>query len=260
MVKPREESIWKGVPGLLWLKRGKLQLLLLWRSIHNAWVLRRPPVFLPETGLPALNELRKKSLVPTDFSDHLVPVFLETLQFRPRLIVELGTRGGESTTALKQAARLCGGRMLSVDLDEAPALEREPFWEFVRSDDVEFAGRFPDWCRERGLDPVIHLLFIDTSHEYGHTAREMAAWFPFLAPQCRVIFHDTHLHFFYRRLDRTLGIGWENQRGVIRAIEEFFGTRYDESRAFLDFRKSWLVRHWPHSGGLTILDRLPWVE
>jgi hypothetical protein len=121
---------------------------------------------------------------------------------------------------------------------------------------VAFAARFPAWCREAGIPAAIDVLFIDTSHLYEHTRQEIAAWFPFLAARGTAIFHDTNMGALYRRADGTLGRGWDNERGVIRAIEEFLGTRYDESCPFVDLRGEWIVSHDPLCNGLTTLNRL----
>ena len=42
----------------------------------------------------------------SDISDHLATIFSEAVAAKPRLIVELGVRGGESRYALERAARV----------------------------------------------------------------------------------------------------------------------------------------------------------
>ncbi len=59
------------------------------------------------SGLKELNEIKEHSLVRTDISDHLVSLFIESLSIKPKLIVELGVRGGESTFVLERVAKLC---------------------------------------------------------------------------------------------------------------------------------------------------------
>jgi hypothetical protein len=61
----------------------------------------------------------------------------------------------------------------------------------------------------------------------------------------------------FGRLDGSASaIGWDNQRGVIRAIEEFLGRRYDESAFFVDIARGFLVTHRPNCNGFTVLRRL----
>src|SRR5262249_18450510 len=92
----------------------------------------------------------------TDISDHLGSILFYALDSRPKLIVELGTRGGESTRSLLAAAHISKATMLSVDIGdcgrvEVPHRER---WNFVRSDDVAFGKNgFAGWCTSRGLQP-----------------------------------------------------------------------------------------------------------
>lgn len=201
--------------------------------------------------------------VESDISDHLPTIFADIVSTRPRLVVELGTRGGESTKAILAASSYSGAVVLSVDIEDCTGValpnELRARWDFVRSDDVAFArDGFPQWCAAKGIDPVIDVLFIDTSHLYHHTVRELAEWERFVPPGGIVLFHDTNLRKFGRTVgNRVLNIGWENERGVIRAIEEFLGQRYDESTFFVDVRNGWLVRHHPNDFGLTLLRRMP---
>jgi cephalosporin hydroxylase len=199
----------------------------------------------------------------SDISDHLGTLFAEAVGTRPRLIVELGTRGGESTRVLLAAAGVSGARMLSVDIDPAPELlvpGRER-WTFVQSDDVSF-GRdsqgFAAWCAARGIPALAEVIFIDTSHLYEHTREEIAVWEPHLAPSGALLFHDTNMgRGVYSRLDGTVSAsGWDNERGVIRAIEEFLGRSYDERTFFTDIARGFLVTHRPNCNGFTVLRRI----
>ncbi|HLJ62503.1 MAG TPA: class I SAM-dependent methyltransferase [Stellaceae bacterium] len=191
-----------------------------------------------------------------DIGDHLSTLFSETLVMRPRLIVELGVRQGASRFALEQAARLCGSALVSSDLDDCSAVcSQSPRWYFVKQDDIAFAGEFPEWCAARNIAPGIDVLFIDTSHLYEHTVQEIRAWFPLLSSCCKVIFHDTNLRKYFRRLDGTIGGGWDNERGVIRAIEERLDTKFNERIDFVTTVDEWTIRHWAHCNGLTVLER-----
>lgn len=208
------------------------------------------------TGFAAFDEIVERARKRSDINDHLATLFVETLAARPKLIVELGVRGGESTFAFERAAALTGATLVSVDIEDCAEASNYPGWMFVKSDDVAFAARFPDWCRERGLPPEVDVLFIDSSHLYDHTVREIDSWFPKLSPRAKVFFHDTNLRELYRRKDGSWAIGWDNGRGVIAAIEAFLGARFDETAEFVDFRKGWMIRHAPWCAGLTILDRI----
>jgi hypothetical protein len=146
--------------------------------------------------------------------------------------------------------------VISVDLEECSAICAYPNWHFFRGDDIQFAGHFQDFCQQRGISPFIDLLFVDTSHYYEHTAQEIDAWFPLLSSRSKVLFHDTNSRYIGRRKDGCFELAWDNERGVIRAIEEYLGVKIDERREGIHYSQGWLVRHTPFCNGLTILDRI----
>lgn len=226
--------------------------------IYNALLdLWRRPADAASGDLAEFNEVAERARERSDISDHLVTMFAEALSVRPRLIVELGVRGGESTFVFERVARLCGASLVSCDVDDCSVVSAYPGWHFVQSDDIEFAARFPEWCHARGIVPSIDLLFIDTSHRFDQTVAEIDAWFPLLAERSKAIFHDSNLRPLYVRKDGSIGFGMDCDRGVIRALERFLGRPYNERRDFMDARRGWLIRHSAHCCGLAILERLP---
>ena len=85
----------------------------------------------------------------------------------------------------------------------------------------------------------------------------MAAWLPFLHPRGVMMFHDSSLAPVVRRLDGSVRLGWQNHRGVMRAIEEALETQYDENTLFADTRAGFSIYHVPYSSGFTMLSRTP---
>jgi cephalosporin hydroxylase len=215
-----------------------------------------PRVPEPVSELPEITEIRDHALPRTDISDHLLPLFLEAMAVHPQLIVELGVRTGESTFSLERVATLCGSTLVSVDIDDCARVSTCKNRTFVKSDDIAFARKFPDWCAERGIRPEIDVLFIDTSHLYDHTVQEIKSWFPFLSQNSKVFFHDTNQRRVYYRQDKSMGIGWNSDRGVIRALQEYLGVTFDENVSFTNTWKGWIVRHNALCSGFTILERL----
>ena len=71
-----------------------------------------------------------------------------------------------------------------------------------------------------------------------------------------MIFHDTNMATWFRSLDGEVRRGWDNQRGVIRAIEERLGRSYDGAAYFVDIIDGFLVEHRPWCNGLTVLRRI----
>lgn len=256
----------------LWIARralddGALFLAATGRLVDHpdAWsaVPRFPrPERAPVALVPGLERFYGGQPEVGDISDHLPALYHETVAARPRLIVELGTRGGESTRTFLAAAVRTGARMLSVDIDPCtvPGLPEEArrLWTFVQSDDIAFGEqRFTGWCRDNGLAPEIDVLFIDTSHLYEHTVAELRVWLPYLAPRGVAIFHDTNLDHVCERYDGAFHVGWNNERGVIRAIEDLVGRPLDERRPFVAEAGGWLIGHTPTCNGLTTMRRVP---
>ncbi len=192
-------------------------------------------------------------------SDHLSTIFFFAVDARPELMVELGTRSGESTRVLLAAASITQSKLLSIDRDDCGGLDL-PFknhWHFVQSDDVEFGKTgFADWCAHHEMPPQIDLLFIDTSHWYEHTKKEIEIWSPFLSLDGTIILHDTNMGKGpYARMDGSIGFGYDNERGVIKLVEEMFNRSYDEKSFFSDLSKGFMIMHHPHCNGLTVLKK-----
>lgn len=206
--------------------------------------------------LTELREIRDRAWVQTDINDHLVSLFAESLAVHPRLIVELGVRGGESTFVLERVAKVCGSILMSVDIQDCSRVCPWENWIFVKSDDIQFAGQFPEWCRAREIRPEIDILFIDTSHLFAHTVQEIEHWFPFLSPRAKVFFHDTNARRVFFRRDKSMGVAWDTKRGVMAALENYFDAKFNERENFTDFRKDWIIRHHAGCCGLTILERV----
>jgi cephalosporin hydroxylase len=222
-----------------------------------------PAKWFTSTPTPTLAEaLGRWSQASSDIGDHLGTMFYEAVAAQPRLIVELGTRGGVSTHALLAAAEVTDAQVLSVDIEDCAGIDLpERFrarWTFRRADDVPFAGKpFEDFCAERGLPPQAEVVLVDTSHEYAHTRAELKAWMPRLAPRGVMMFHDSNMgHGWLRRLDGKAEPGGNGTRGVIQAIEELVGRRYDENTVFADCVGGYAIQHAPWSSGFLIMRRL----
>jgi len=210
---------------------------------------------VPATNWTELMEVQEKAKVRTDVASHLRTIFLETVESRPTLIVELGVKKGFSTFALSRAAIVAGAVLVSVDIRDHSRSSDWDDWLFVQMDDLDFAKRFPAWCAERKIVPSIDVLFIDTSHEYEHTKKEIAAFFPLLSANAKVMFHDTNCSDWYRRRNLTIDRGSDSKRSVIRAIEDYFGRPFNEKQRFVQFVDGWLIEHDPICNGLMIMKR-----
>ncbi len=207
------------------------------------------------SGLIILMEIISRSLIMSDISDHLITILTKSVNKRPRLIVELGVRGGESTFVLERVARLCDAVLVSVDRENCSEASTYEKWFFFQRDDIAFADEFLHWCLANLLEPRIDILFIDTSHLFDHTRQEIKSYFPFLSDTAAVFFHDTNLTETVLRRDGTVDVGWNNHRGVMRAIEEYLGRHFDENQPFEYVTDHFLITHYPYCFGLTILEK-----
>lgn len=198
----------------------------------------------------SLAQIRNEMNINTDISSHLDTLWSKTVEMSPKKIVELGIRGGESSRIFGYAAKEVGAEMIGVDI--VPCAYPGTF---IQSDDVAYASVYKSTY---GAD--IDVLFIDTSHYYDHTVQEINAWFPLLSKSALVIFHDTNMMVKHTRKNGTIGDGWNNNRGVIRAIEEYFGTSFNETESFettvIRGGELWFISHDKFCSGLTMCRRL----
>jgi predicted O-methyltransferase YrrM len=110
-----------------------------------------------------------------------------TVQLRLNTVLELGTRGGESTVALLYATKEIGGRVFSIDMDECADAKRlvgtyglKPYWQFIQADDLAV-----EW------DKAVDHLFIDTSHTLDQTMKELKKYEPYVRRGGIITMHDS---------------------------------------------------------------------
>ena len=191
----------------------------------------------------------------TDISSHLEVIYKETYAMNPKIIVELGIRGAESSRIFGCITQELETRLFGVDIEQPYQFNYNALKNssLVIMDDCEFAPIFKTAIKE-----PVDVLFIDTSHLYEHTVRELAAWFPLLANKALVIFHDTILDGKgYYRKDGKMEMNWDNKRGVTQAIEEYLNISIDETTNFDSVIQrgdiKWSLKHYSNSNGLLLL-------
>jgi len=191
----------------------------------------------------------------TDISSHLETIYKETYAMNPKVIVELGIRGAESSRVFACITEELNAHLIGVDIAPPYQFHYSTIKNsrLVIMDDVECASTYSDL-----LKGMINVLFIDTSHLYDHTVKEIAAWFPLLSDKALVIFHDTNLDGKgYYRKDGKMEMNWNNDRGVTRAIEEYLNIVIDEKTNFdMTLQRGdikWTLKHYPNSNGLLLL-------
>jgi lipopolysaccharide biosynthesis protein/predicted O-methyltransferase YrrM/predicted nuclease with TOPRIM domain len=147
--------------------------------------------------------LAERARTKSDINEHLDLLYEIAAYTRARKIVELGTRGGNSTIALLAGAVETEGHVISVDWGKGAEHADEPptwdalaqtstlitdklglgdYWRLVIADTAEFA---------REYDDEIDLLFIDTGHSYDQTKKELDVWGRKVVNGGFIILHDT---------------------------------------------------------------------
>ncbi len=121
---------------------------------------------------------------PSDIRDHLS--YFYDLGTQSEKIIELGTRGGASTSAfLHGLAQTEDGHCWSVDLEPAPKFDTDR-WTFIQGNDLD-----PDVYK--ALPDDADVLFIGTSHHYQQTLNELNLYRWKVKPGGIILLHDTEL-------------------------------------------------------------------
>jgi predicted O-methyltransferase YrrM len=138
-----------------------------------------------------------------------------------RRIVQLGHYFGYSTLLLGFMLRSMGARpgLFSVDIDpQATAftqrwIRRAGLGDYVTLRVGDSADPASVSAAARVLGGPPQLILVDSSHQYGHTLRELSLWVPVLPVGAIMLLHDTTP--YAQQWDST------KEGGVLRAIEEW---------------------------------------
>lgn len=129
---------------------------------------------------------------PSDIRDHLGRFVALVEALDAQRICELGVRQGVSTVAWLEGLRRTGGHLWSCDIEPCPIDHRQ--LTFLRGDDCspEVYDKIPD-----DLD----IVFLDTSHLYSATRRELEIYAPKLVEGGCVVLHDVDVERFPQHPD-----------------------------------------------------------
>ncbi|MCJ7631472.1 class I SAM-dependent methyltransferase [Candidatus Bathyarchaeota archaeon] len=129
----------------------------------------------------------ERASIWSDIKGHLLRLYDLTVKLpKEKIVVELGVRWGNSTTALLAAVNDSGGRLYSVDVlspsgGATAYMGTEPNWTFILGDDINVVKT---WDK-----PIDHL-FIDTTHKFEHTLSELREWGKWVNPEGIITLHD----------------------------------------------------------------------
>jgi len=130
-------------------------------------------------------QYRELCETPSDIYLHL-PRFVALVgSLNAQHVIELGSRSGVSTVAWLYGLAITGGRLTSVDLDPAPEVGSWSHWRHIQGDDLSMnvLGQLD------GAD----IVFIDTSHHYEQTVKELHVYRWLVKPGGVIVCHDTEL-------------------------------------------------------------------
>lgn len=144
----------------------------------------------------------------SDINEHLPKLVELCKSLKAKKIIELGTRGGNSTVAWLFGLHQTYGHLWSVDIDPAPEFTDER-WTFIQGDDLS-----PEVFNQLPNDADI--VFVDTSHQYEQTIAELHLYKWKVRPGGKIVLHDTELA-------HPFGMPLRPRYPVKTAIEEFCG-------------------------------------
>lgn len=167
------------------------------------------------------------------------------LRLKPKVILELGTGYGTSTSFMALAAKQVGGKVYSCDKTSRPNIKENLDAlnldiELLVMDDLSLAKIW---------DKKVDLLYIDTDHGFEQTKSELEAFIPFLSERGECFIHDVlHMGHYqgefnavmefiqnYKSEDRnTKNIPMEREESIPPFIYEIFITSNGMGRLYKD--------------------------
>jgi predicted O-methyltransferase YrrM len=173
-----------------------------------------------------------------DSDQHLMTLFSIAIEIKAKKILELGVRDGKTTLPLLLAAKLNGGVVTSVDINDtifSPPDELKAHTEFIKMDAIEFLEKID---KTQPYD----LIYIDDWHAYKHVKKELEIIDKMVSPKTVILLHDLMYgnHAPHYHSDLTLQNGQWAEGGPYRAVAEL-------NQQFWEFSTI------PVNNGLTIL-------
>jgi len=125
----------------------------------------------------------------TDISQHRLFLFSLVCAMKPKKILELGVRGGHSTSALLYACDLIDSQLTSVDISDhhfSCPEELKHRWWFTKSDAIKFLETTSE---------TYDMIFIDDWHAEEHVYKELTLLKDKVKPNNLILLHDL-MHSF----------------------------------------------------------------
>lgn len=174
-----------------------------------------------------------------DSDAHLMTLFGITLSVRATRILELGVRDGTTTLPLLMAAKLTGGHVVSVDVNDTsfvPPDDLSQYWTCIKMDAVHY-------LKQLDKTVVQDVVYVDDWHSYEHVASELEELDKCVSPASVILLHDlmygNYAPRYHADLTENAGAQWSHG-GPYRAVAELPGQFWEFSTI-------------PACNGLTIL-------
>lgn len=193
-----------------------------------------------------------------DICHHFDNLFYEVILNKPEVILELGVREGESTYVFNKIQKILQNKLISVDIEDCAQVLDDPNWIFIKEDSIKFLKNFKSWSENNINSSKPDIIFIDTSHLYEETLKEITLSADTLSNNGAIIFHDTN-HNHLTLVENNIiynKFNYSPQLGVKLALESYFNCKFNFADQFIIIKNGWLIKHYPESFGLTILRKL----
>lgn len=131
-------------------------------------------------------QYKSRSNMESDIKGHLPRLFTEVNKRENPVVLELGVRTGNSTSAFLYGVHNAEGELWSVDIADArvpPEWGRSKRWTFLKGDSVSetILSKIPS---------EFDVVFIDTSHTFEQTTKELNIYVPKVKEGGVVLMHD----------------------------------------------------------------------
>lgn len=173
------------------------------------------------------NELIEDCLYgQTDISQHRLFLFSLVCMMKPKKILELGVRGGHSTSALLYGCALTDSHLTSIDISDhlfnCPE-ELKHRWTFIKNDALEFLQKNTE---------TYDMIFIDDWHAEEHVYQELSLLKNKVGLGNLILLHDL-MHSFshpnYTTQTYPLGHEFEGlgpYGGVLKFVKENYNFEF----------------------------------
>ena len=174
-----------------------------------------------------------ESLKYTDLGPNVYHLYNCVSQFNDSTFIDLGVREGVSSAVMLMDSEAKNNKVFGVDVDSNPVnsfVINHPQYQFILGDSATIGKQ---WT---GGD--VSILFVDTFHVKEQVMMELYYWYPHVAKNGYIVFHDSN--WPEGKQDIFEGIGWPR---VEEGIKSFFNINEmnfeDESIEVITYPESW---------------------